>query len=78
MAVCPTVAGWRLPSAEGRAPTDRQEAMSDTFDLLIIGAGEAGQAAAYLARERSASVAIADRELFGGSCPFWAGGSASR
>ncbi len=42
------------------------------FDLVIIGAGEAGQAAAYLARDRGASVAIVDRELFGGSCPFWA------
>ena len=46
--------------------------MEDTFDLAIIGAGEAGQAAAYLARERGASVAVVDRELFGGSCPFWA------
>src|SRR5207244_9741746 len=46
--------------------------MEDTFDLAIIGAGEAGQAAAYLARERGASVAIVGRELFGGSCPFWA------
>lgn len=46
--------------------------MADTFDVVIIGAGEAGQAAAYLARDRGASVAIVDRELFGGSCPFWA------
>ena len=46
--------------------------MSETFDLVIIGAGEAGQAAAYLARARGASVAIVDRELFGGSCPYWA------
>ena len=46
--------------------------MADTFDLVIIGAGEAGQAAAYAARDRGASVAIIDRELFGGSCPFWA------
>ncbi len=46
--------------------------MTDTFDVVIIGAGPAGEAAAYLARERGASVAIVDRELFGGSCPFWA------
>ena len=46
--------------------------MEDRFDLAIIGAGEAGQAAAYLAPERGASVAVVDRELFGGSCPFWA------
>jgi pyruvate/2-oxoglutarate dehydrogenase complex dihydrolipoamide dehydrogenase (E3) component len=46
--------------------------MAESYDLVIIGAGEAGQAAAYAARDRGASVAIVDRELFGGSCPFWA------
>ncbi len=46
--------------------------MNDQNDIVIIGAGEAGQAAAHLARRMSASVAIIDRELFGGSCPFWA------
>ncbi len=46
--------------------------MTESFDLVIIGAGEAGQAAAHLARARGASVAIIDRELFGGSCPYWA------
>ncbi len=44
----------------------------ETFDIVIIGAGTAGEAAAQLARSRGASVAIVDRELFGGSCPFWA------
>jgi pyruvate/2-oxoglutarate dehydrogenase complex dihydrolipoamide dehydrogenase (E3) component len=47
-------------------------AVDETYDLVIIGAGEAGQAAAHLARRKGASVAIIDRELFGGSCPFWA------
>ncbi len=42
----------------------------DTFDFVIIGAGPAGEAAAYKARERGATVAIVDREWFGGSCPF--------
>jgi pyruvate/2-oxoglutarate dehydrogenase complex dihydrolipoamide dehydrogenase (E3) component len=46
--------------------------VTDDFDLVIIGAGEAGQAAAHLARHRGASVAIIERELFGGSCPYWA------
>ena len=46
--------------------------MADMFDLVIIGAGEAGQAAAYATRDRGATVAIVDRELFGGSCPCWA------
>jgi pyruvate/2-oxoglutarate dehydrogenase complex dihydrolipoamide dehydrogenase (E3) component len=42
----------------------------DTFDFVIIGAGPAGEAAAFKARERGATVAIVDREWFGGSCPF--------
>lgn len=44
----------------------------DQFDFVIIGAGAAGEAAAHEARRRGASVAVVDRELFGGSCPFWA------
>ncbi len=46
--------------------------MEETFDFVVIGAGPAGEAATYLARARGASVAVVDRELFGGSCPFWA------
>ncbi len=41
------------------------------YDFVIIGAGPAGEAAAYLARSRGASVAVVDRDLFGGSCPHW-------
>jgi dihydrolipoamide dehydrogenase len=44
----------------------------DRYDLVVIGAGAAGEAAAHYARSRDASVAIVDRGLFGGSCPFWA------
>jgi pyruvate/2-oxoglutarate dehydrogenase complex dihydrolipoamide dehydrogenase (E3) component len=47
-------------------------AIDETYDLVIIGAGESGQAAAHLARRKDATVAIIDRELVGGSCPFWA------
>ncbi|MDO8484008.1 MAG: FAD-dependent oxidoreductase [Candidatus Limnocylindrales bacterium] len=41
----------------------------DTYDFVIIGAGPAGEAAAYKARELDASVAVIDRLWFGGSCP---------
>ena len=44
----------------------------DRYDFVIVGAGAAGEAAAHYARSRDASVAIIDRGLFGGSCPFWA------
>jgi dihydrolipoamide dehydrogenase len=43
----------------------------DHFDFVIIGAGPAGEAAANEARARGASVAVVDRDLFGGSCPHW-------
>lgn len=42
------------------------------FDIVIIGAAGAGEAAAHLATGRGASVAVIDKELLGGSCPFWA------
>ena len=43
----------------------------DRFDIVVIGAGPAGEAAANKARTLGASVAIIDRDLVGGSCPFW-------
>jgi dihydrolipoamide dehydrogenase len=44
----------------------------ERFDFVVIGAGAAGEAAAFKARERGKSVAIIDRDLIGGSCSFWA------
>jgi pyruvate/2-oxoglutarate dehydrogenase complex dihydrolipoamide dehydrogenase (E3) component len=44
----------------------------ERFDIVVIGAGAAGEAATHLAAGRGARVAVIDRELFGGSCPFWA------
>lgn len=42
------------------------------FDFVVIGAGAAGEAAAYEALRRGSSVVVVERELVGGSCPFWA------
>jgi pyruvate/2-oxoglutarate dehydrogenase complex dihydrolipoamide dehydrogenase (E3) component len=44
----------------------------ERFDFVVIGAGAAGEAATHFARSKGASVAVIDRALFGGSCPFWA------
>jgi pyruvate/2-oxoglutarate dehydrogenase complex dihydrolipoamide dehydrogenase (E3) component len=44
--------------------------MATSFDLIVIGAGPGGEAAAHKARELGASVAIVDRRWFGGSCPY--------
>jgi dihydrolipoamide dehydrogenase len=43
----------------------------DRYDLVIVGAGAAGEAAAFEARELGGSVAVIERDLFGGGCPFW-------
>lgn len=43
-----------------------------SYDFVIIGAGAAGEAAAHEALRLGASVAILERELVGGSCPYWA------
>jgi pyruvate/2-oxoglutarate dehydrogenase complex dihydrolipoamide dehydrogenase (E3) component len=43
----------------------------ERFDIVVIGAGPAGEAAGFKARELGASVAVIDRDLFGGSCPHW-------
>ena len=46
--------------------TGRNHVTKDQFDFVIIGAGPAGEAAAYKAREREATVAVVDRNLEGG------------
>jgi dihydrolipoamide dehydrogenase len=38
---------------------------------VIIGAGASGEAAASYARARGATVALVERDLFGGTCAFW-------
>jgi dihydrolipoamide dehydrogenase len=46
--------------------------MADRFEFVVVGAGAAGEAALGMARERGASVALVDDDLFGGSCAYWA------
>ncbi|MEX2275343.1 MAG: NAD(P)/FAD-dependent oxidoreductase [Actinomycetota bacterium] len=41
-------------------------------DVVVIGGGSAGESAATAANEAGASVAVVERELLGGECPFWA------
>lgn len=45
---------------------------STTFDVIVIGGGPAGIAAAEAASARGASVCIVEREQLGGECPNWA------
>src|SRR5436190_608475 len=58
------VGAGRLTPVFGSGVTER-------FDFVIIGAGASGEAAASYARARGATVALVERDLFGGTCAFW-------
>jgi dihydrolipoamide dehydrogenase len=45
--------------------------MTERFDFVVIGAGVSGEAVASYARARGATVALVERDLFGGTCAFW-------
>jgi len=44
---------------------------ADTFDVVVIGAGPAGENAAGRCADGGLSVAIVERELVGGECSYW-------
>jgi len=43
-----------------------------SYDLVVIGTGAAGEAAAYAGAERGGKVAVVENSLVGGLCSFWA------
>jgi len=46
--------------------------MAEELDVLVIGAGAAGEASGTLGAELGGRVAVIERDLFGGLCSFWA------
>src|SRR3954453_3769999 len=43
----------------------------DTYDVIVLGAGPAGENAAGRAAGHGLSVVIVERELVGGECSYW-------
>ena len=46
--------------------------MQKSYDVIVIGGGSAGLAAAEAAVSTGAKVCIVEREALGGDCPHWA------
>jgi pyruvate/2-oxoglutarate dehydrogenase complex dihydrolipoamide dehydrogenase (E3) component len=55
--------------AEQRAPTSRPT--QTRYDVVVIGAGPAGEVAAGRCAEAGLRVAVVERELVGGECSYW-------
>ncbi|MGB3735337.1 MAG: NAD(P)/FAD-dependent oxidoreductase [Ilumatobacter sp.] len=49
-----------------------EENDSDTFDVIVIGAGSTGTNVAGYARDNDLTVAVVEAELVGGECSYWA------
>ncbi len=45
--------------------------MPDSYDVIVIGAGPAGENAADYARQHGLNVAIVESDLVGGECSYW-------
>lgn len=46
--------------------------MADEFDVIVIGQGPGGEAAAWRLLTAGKSVAVVEQELIGGECAYWA------
>jgi len=46
--------------------------MSDTYDVVVMGAGSTGTNVAWYARDNGLSVAVVEPQLVGGECSYWA------
>src|SRR4051794_37984213 len=64
---------WRTgPHAPHRTAPRRRRADMTEVDVVVIGAGPAGEVAAGRLADGGLSVALVERELIGGECSYWA------
>jgi len=45
--------------------------VTDTFDVIVVGGGPAGEVAVGRFSAGGLSVALVERELVGGECSYW-------
>src|SRR5436190_10083193 len=45
---------------------------SDSFDLIVVGAGPGGEVVASRLGDSDLRIALVERELIGGECAYWA------
>src|SRR6187549_3422965 len=54
-----------------RPPLTESMAVRNEFDVVCLGAGVAGEAIAAGLKGSGLSLAVVERELVGGECPYW-------